>query len=99
MKTGAERIAKERQEQINKHGYDSSHDAEHVDNELIKAALFAINPYQFEPPYEWERRFIDRIINKNKIERLVVAGALIAAEIDRLQSKIEEDDTLDMDNI
>jgi hypothetical protein len=85
MKTGIELIAQERAEQIEKHGFDVENDKDYAHNELIKAALFAINPYQFEWPYYWDEEFRTKIRNKpNDIERLKVAGALIAAEIDRL---------------
>jgi len=86
MKTGVELIAEERQEQIKKHGFD----IQNSQNELIKAALFAINPDQFEWPYYWDEEFRRKIKNKpNSVERLKIAGALIAAEIDRLQSQLK----------
>lgn len=83
-KTGIELIAQERQEQIEKHGWDVSHDASYGHNELVKASLFAINPEQFEWPFYWQEKFRGKIQRKTKIERLAVAGAFIAAEIDRL---------------
>lgn len=87
MKTGVELIAEERKEQIEKHGFDVTEDANYSHNELIKAALFAINPDQFEWPYYWSEKLRRKIIDKpNAIERLKVAGALIAAEIDRIQN-------------
>jgi hypothetical protein len=85
MKTGIELIAQEREEQIKKHGFDASRDRGNENKELIKAALFAINPQQFEWPFFWAEKFRDRILAKpTEIDRLKVAGALIAAEIDRL---------------
>lgn len=87
MKTGVELIAEERQEQIEKHGFDIQNDEDYSQNELIKAALFAINPDQFEWPYHWGQVFRSKIKNKpNAVERLKIAGALIAAEIDRIQT-------------
>ena len=87
MKTGIELIAEERQEQIEKHGFDIKNDQDYSQNELIKAALFAINPDQFEWPYYWGEEFRHKIKSKpNSVERLKIAGALIAAEIDRLQN-------------
>lgn len=84
--SGIKLIAAERREQIEKHGWDMSNDEDYSDNELIKAALFAINSEVFEWPFEWDSKFRDKILNKpNKIERLKIAGALIAAEIDRIQ--------------
>ena len=92
MKTGVELIAEERQEQIEKHGFDVKNDADYSHNELIKAAQFAINPDQFEWPFYWQEEFRTKILNKtNAVERLKVAGALIAAEIDRIQLREEEE--------
>lgn len=85
-KTGAELIAQERLEQIHKHGFDETSD-EYEMGELIGAALFALDPFEdFEDkwPYGWHEHFKQKIINKTRTERLIVAGALIAAEIDRL---------------
>jgi len=86
MKTGIELITKERDEQINKHGFDVTKDSGYADNELIKAALFAINPNQFEWPFYWQEIYRDKIMKKHILDRLAVAGALIAAEIDRLNA-------------
>lgn len=85
--TGAELISIERAEQIEKHGWDVKNDANYSENELIKAALFAINPIQFEWPFYWQEKFRNKILDKTTIERLTVAGALIAAEIDRILKK------------
>jgi hypothetical protein len=82
--TGVELIAQERHEQIHKHGW--SMDGKYLEGELIKGALFAINSVVFEWPYYWLEMYRDKIINKtNQIERLKIAGAFIAAEIDRIQ--------------
>lgn len=83
MKTGIELIAEERKEQIEKHGWDLTNNIDYVNGELIKAALFAINPDQFEWPFYWQEKFRNKILAKTKIERLRIAGALIAAEMDR----------------
>ncbi len=88
MKTGIELIAEERQEQIEKHGWDIRNDEDYSEGELLKAALFAINPQVFEWPFYWTEEFRNKILNKeNDIERLKIAGALIAAEIDRIIHK------------
>lgn len=84
--TGVEQIAEERKEQIEVHGFNVNYDRHYSHNELIKAALFAINPEQFEWPFYWDEKFRDKIIDKPNIkERLRIAGAFIAAEIDRIQ--------------
>lgn len=86
--TGIELIAKERQEQIEKHGFNSSHDSEYLSGELITAAEFALHPMTKDQPWPFrENAFKSRIQAKNKIDRLIIAGAFIAAEIDRLKNQ------------
>lgn len=86
MKTGAELIAIERDEQINKHGYNVGNDTDYGENELIKAALFCINSQVFEWPFDWSSKSRDKILySKDEVQRLTVAGAFIAAQIDRIQ--------------
>ena len=91
MKTGIELIAEERREQIEKHGWSKDHDQfEHSEGQIILAAEYALNPLQDNELIQygyggWEN-FEESIRGKqNIIERLKVAGALIAAEIDRIQ--------------
>jgi len=94
MKTGIELIAEERAEQIEKHGWTSEHDDQHTDGALIKvAAILAANGTDaYVKSFDGEFESGDDVWgleqklsgDKNKIHRLKVAGALIAAEIDRL---------------
>lgn len=95
MKTGIELIAEERQEQIEKHGYDSKWVDEHPEyyagSEMAFVAemLLAIDHEEgIDPnifPCGWEDDCY-RMLRKPRIERLKISGALIAAEIDRLQN-------------
>ena len=87
VKSGVELIAKERIEQIVKHGWSLYDDTSYSDEQLLKAALFCIDQKRFEWPFGWISKFRDKIIRKNRIQQLTVAGALIAAEIDRLQNE------------
>lgn len=77
--TGVGLIASERQRQIEAEGYSSWHDDQHVRNDLVAAAycyMYGENTcWPWNPSY-WKPT--DRIRNLTK------AGALIAAEIDRL---------------
>lgn len=94
METGIELIAEERQEQINKHGWTLEHDSnEHSAQELRIVAVRALT-FDDKPPKEgrytarnidcdWEDTE-DKICSKPYKERLIIAGALIAAEIDRI---------------
>ncbi len=84
-KTGIELIAQERKEQIEKHGFSIIEDAKfYNDNELLKAAMFCLNPEFHEWPRGWDIIFRKKILQKSAKERAVVAGAFIAAHIDRL---------------
>lgn len=89
--TGIERIAAERQRQMEVEGWTPSHDDTHSNGELAKAALCyiaqqysgrvrrVIEWWPWEPCW-WKS-------SKDPIRNLEKAGALIAAEIDRLQRK------------
>ncbi len=89
--TGIELIAIERKEQIEKHNRSIQWD-EHVnpDGQLSRAAslLCAEDRHTMEPeewlPEGWDMDIWVKMWNKPHKERLIIAGALIAAEIDRL---------------
>lgn len=98
MKTGAELIAQERAEQIQKHGFTPERDRAYTDQELLQAAvslllldetLFLYNGGSEDAadcwPENWNFDLFCKIESKDRIEQLQIAGALIAAEIDRLQ--------------
>ncbi len=96
--TGSELIAEERQRQISKEGYDACHDDEHDQSELALAACSYASPYPllFKKPHlerdVWADTWIwsscdDKRAKHSRIRQLAIAGALIAAEIDRLQRK------------
>ena len=96
MKTGIELIAEERHRQISKEGWAPEHDDQHANCELVWAAngyayLAAGSPGASAilaagaPPagWPWEREWWKP--SKDHVRNLTKAGALIAAEIDRLQ--------------
>lgn len=85
--TGIELIAKERQEQIEKHGHTIEKDIiENDGNQLRWAAQGLISTIEEDFSSEWEGDKAMKMLAKPEIERLIVAGALIAAEIDRLNA-------------
>ena len=97
MKTGTELITEERQRQISVEGWTPQHDDEHSDGSLaVAAACYATQAYQglYEEGMK-VRTFILRYwpwhpkwwkpTPDDRVRELVKAGALIAAEIDRLQ--------------
>jgi len=94
--SGAERIAVERRGQIEAEGWTPEHDDQHDDGEIAAAAVcYAVPPDLRDTrpgtipdlwPFEdssWEPTPDDRV------RELVKAGALIAAEIDRLVRQAE----------
>jgi hypothetical protein len=100
--TGIELIAAERKRQIREEGFTAEHDKGQYQNQLSRlAACYAIPEnlrqyldekhgyaFSFLIPYGWLGRWFKPDLN-NRIRELEKAGALIAAEIDRLQ-RLEE---------
>lgn len=93
MKTGIELIAQERAEQIEKHGRNVNHDVIHNPNyELTWGAIqlfsneFGYASDSKDKPDGWNRDLWEKMQSKGYKERLIIAGALIAAEIDRIQN-------------
>lgn len=91
MKTGIELIAEERQRQIEKEGWTKEHDAEHNKSQLSILAMLYVCPPKYRPmlsPSSWFKTMgwdFKWWKPTERIRELQKAGALIAAEIDRLQ--------------
>jgi hypothetical protein len=93
-KTGVELIAEERKRQVEAEGWTADHDDQHDEEEMaIAAAIYAL-PDDYREYYRkgvvpktwpWEHEWW-KPSPKNRIKELIKAGALIAAEIDRLQN-------------
>ena len=93
VKTGVELIAEERRRQIEVKGWTTEHDARHTNNSLAMAAVcYAIPPIQrgfrCDAPmiWPWSAEWW-KPCPKDRVRELVKAGALIAAEIDRIQAQ------------
>lgn len=84
--TGLELIAKERKEQIEKHGYTVDNDVQNNNNRQLLNAAGALMTGSMLRPTSWEQESWQHMMLKSKKERLIIAGALIAAEIDRLNA-------------
>ncbi len=95
-KSGAQLIALERERQMKVEGWTPAHDDKHTDNELAKAAesyLVTVTTPDEEGDengkpraawdWPWDKNWWKP--SKDPVRNLVKAGALIAAEIDRLQ--------------
>ena len=86
MKTGIEQITEERVKQIGKYGRTACHDSMYTHKELLKAAQTYLNACIFDEfagrnCWPWD---IESFKDEGYIENLKKAGALIAAELDRL---------------
>ena len=99
-KTGIELIAQERLEQIEKHGRTIEKDvANNANGELIMAARgLMIEDEEFpigvaekarfsEFPADWDSILCRKMCAKSRKERLIIAGALIAAELDIIEAQ------------
>ena len=96
--TGIEMIAAERKRQCEVEGWTAEHDREHENGELAMAACCyaAPRPIQSEmwvdghdvkaDPWPWDSKW-DKRGKHCRLRQLQIAGALIAAEIDRLISE------------
>ena len=91
MKTGIELIAEERERQITEKGWTAEHDDDNTDYELSQAAAYycltdSIIWCNIAYPSTWCNAHMKRKgFPFPTIRDLTKAGALIAAEIDRLQ--------------
>lgn len=84
-------IAKERQEQIEKHGRTVARDyAENANQQIVDAATSIIQYNPIYWPNGWDGEVYAKIRKKSRKEQLVIVGALIAAEIDRMQMSQDE---------
>lgn len=98
--TGIELIAKERQEQIKKHKWEDTEKTWYltslaqylllVDDDAEKDNL---GDYIFGIDGGVDPKWRAKFDSKGEIQRLVTAGALLAAEIDRIQ-KLEKNDPI-----
>ena len=79
-------IAIERQEQIEKHGYTLEDDQNYTSGQLLLAARYCETLDHTDWPVGWNLTRRDKIALKPYKERLIIAGAFIAAEIDRLNN-------------
>jgi len=98
MKTAIELVAKERQEQIEKHGFNAdyvkNHPEYYEDNQMANVARGLIFPTtEFSPMQTvidlkgaegWNVDYLKYAESKTYKERLIIAAALIVAELDRI---------------
>ncbi len=84
---GAALISKERQEQIEKHHRTLDHDVERNSmGELVMAAKAILASEEGQFPAGWDLTIIQKMCDKPYPERIVIAGAFLAAEYDRISA-------------
>jgi len=90
--TGIELIAKERQEQIKKHGISVENDVTYnkayqltEGAAILATEVFSSSRKRFSAmPSDWNDQSCLKMCNESRFQRLVIAGALIAAELDKI---------------
>jgi hypothetical protein len=99
--TGAQLITRERREHIEKHGRTVAKDRlNNPGAELPRAALRLIAhtiglPGNWKWPGQWKAEICGKIDAKGELEKLVIAGSFIAAEIDR---RLAEGEKLELES-
>lgn len=93
MKTGLDLIAEERNAHLSREGWTAERDDAYIDEQLAEAAACYATPFHDRPfsvrdgqlplIWPWEKKWW-KPTPENRIRELQKAGALIAAEIDRL---------------
>lgn len=85
-------IAAERRRQVESEGWTPEHDDEHDTEEMAFAAACYVTAGEGEPPpaiWPWDWKWWKP---KGRVRNLIRAGALIVAEIERLQRKVGSDE-------
>lgn len=86
--SGVELIAAERERQVSVEGWKPEHDDTHTDQQLLDAAIAYADPSLADIAWPWDIKWWKP--SDDPVRNLVKAGALIAAEIDRLQRVAED---------
>ena len=83
-KTGAQLISEERDHQIKDLHFSNEHDDQLNKGQLLFLAQYCLFSNNDNVPKEgWSTDYLKQIHLKTRIEQLTIAGAVIAAEIDR----------------
>lgn len=97
MMEGIDLIGKEREEQKNKHQRSVAMDVKNNSNrELSYAASSLVNPDLADDwsseaiakifPKAWDEEIVYKMMNRSYKERVIIAGAMLAAELDRINA-------------
>ncbi len=90
MQAGTDRICEERYRQVNEKGWSPEHDDAHSGGELLEEAIrWAAEGTRWSTPLDGLCGTAAKRKSKPRLRQLEIAGALIAAEIDRLSRIVE----------
>lgn len=93
---GVLHIAHERAEQINVHKHTPEIDScKNKHGELIEGALYLLGHNKNSFPCSWSDATREKFDSKNRKQKLIVAGALIAAELDRIEFMENQPEDID----
>lgn len=91
---GTQLISAERQKQIDKHGFTAEHhfnnphwyEADQLQEAAVTLLLQDLMPHDLvsQVPDNWDADWFANLMDRTKKERLIIAGAMISAELDRL---------------
>ncbi len=98
MKTAdaLELIKKEREDQVEKHGFTEEHDDQNnKSGQLQDAADSIVHQKRSMWPRGWLQSFLNNILTKSRCSQLVAAGALYLAEKQRLERKLSRSTSVD----
>ncbi len=85
---GVSLINHERGDQLIKHGITIKQDYElNADYQLVEGAIKLLKGGYHPAPEGWDINVWEKMLDKSEQEKLIIAGALVAAEIDRLNYK------------
>lgn len=103
MTTGVELIMQERDKQIERYGFTAKHhvdnDEYYLDHQIAEAVIGLLSPEvhgacpeKVGAPEGWDADWFTRMMLKTERERLIIAGALLSAELDRVQLLLKLDE-------
>lgn len=80
--TALQLIKHERGEQVYKHGFGLNNDRQYKQNELYFAAMYILTGDPLKYVWPWSPGYYQKIMLKDRVGQLAVAGALVIADQD-----------------
>jgi hypothetical protein len=80
--TALQLITHERTEQVYKHGFKKENDRQYLQNELYDAGMYILTGDPLKYVWPWSPGYYQKIMLKDRVGQLSVAGALVIADQD-----------------